>query len=164
MFSADGKCVATAADTIVQMWDAQTGQALTDRFKHGGRVNSVRFSSDGRRILTAVMDGSAHVWDVDFVPSRCPAWLLQLAEALSGTRLNEQGILEETRLDRAETIAQIRDDLNNQSDDNDGVMWGRWLLADHAGRTVSPCSRQMVPAYTENSIKAGDHVSPNETK
>jgi WD40 repeat protein/tRNA A-37 threonylcarbamoyl transferase component Bud32 len=164
MFSADGKCVATAADTIVQMWDAQTGQAFTDRFKHGGRVSSVRFSPDGKRILTAVMDGSAHVWDVDFVPSRCPAWLLQLAEALSGTRLNEQGILEETRLDRAETIAQIRDDLNNQSDDNDGVMWGRWLLADHAGRTVSPCSRQMVPAYTENSIKAGDHVSPNETK
>jgi hypothetical protein len=77
---------------------------------------------------------------------------LQLAEALSGSHLNRQGLLEPTSLDRAETIAQIRRNLNDQPDNGDGVMWGRWLLADRSTRTISPFSSITVPQYIENRL------------
>lgn len=77
---------------------------------------------------------------------------MQLAEALSGKRLNQQGILELTNLDRAKTIAQIRQYLKNQPDSGDGVMWGRWLLADRSTRTISPFSSITVPQYIQNRI------------
>lgn len=70
------------------------------------------FSPDGKRIVSASADNTARVWDVGFAPSRLPDWLLPLAEALGGQRLNSQGLLEPTSLDRAKTIAQIRQYLN----------------------------------------------------
>jgi hypothetical protein len=78
---------------------------------------------------------------------------LLLAEAISGQRLNKQGALEETTLDRAKTIAQIRRDLNDRPGTEDGVSWGRWLLSDPANRTISPLSSMSVSTYIENQLK-----------
>jgi tetratricopeptide (TPR) repeat protein len=90
--------------------------------------------------------------------------MLQLAEALSGNRLNKQGIIETTSLNRAQTIAQIRQDLNGQPDAADGVLWGRWLLADRATRTISPFSKVAVPEYIETRIKENTAASLAEAK
>jgi WD40 repeat protein len=155
-FSPDGKRIVTASrDNTARVWDAETGRPLTEPFKHEDVVLSAQFSPDGKRVVTASRDNTAQVWDVGLTPSRCPDWLLQLAEALSGRRLNKEGLLEPTSLNRANTIAQIRQYLNNLPDNGDGaILWGRWLLAeDRFSRTISPFSSLTVPQYIEQEIE-----------
>ncbi|MGA2247024.1 MAG: protein kinase [Verrucomicrobiota bacterium] len=140
-FSPDGQCVVTASDDgTARLWDARTGQPLSDPLKHAGQLYLAEFSPDGKRIVIACRENTAQVWDVGFVSGSCPGWLLELAEALSGDRLNQQGLLEPTPFDRAATVAQIREYLKNQPDNGNGVPWGRWLLADPTNRTISPYS------------------------
>ena len=56
--------------------------ALDRTFKTWSELFTARFSPDGRRVVTASRDHTARVWDVGLAPSRCPDWLLPLAEAL----------------------------------------------------------------------------------
>ena len=164
-FSPDGGRVVTASDDhTARVWDAQTGRPLTEPLQHGGPLRFAQFSPDGRRVVTACRDGAARVWDVGLGPARCPDWLLRLAEALSGNRLNKQGLLEPTTLDRSETIAQIRRQLADLPDDGDGVMWGRWVLADRSTRAISPFSSLTVPAYIANRIEQGTAQSLDEAE
>jgi len=153
-FSPDGKrVVTTSSDGTARVWDAQTGQQMSEPLKHGSTVTSVQFSPDGKRIVTTSQDGIARAWDVGFAPSKCPAWLLPLAEALSGTRLNKEGVLEPTSLNCADTLAQLWQSLNNLPDHGDGVMWGRWLLADRSTRTIMPFSCVSISEGIENRSK-----------
>jgi WD40 repeat protein len=155
-FSPDGRCIVTASDdSTARQWDARTGQPLTELFKPGAKAFTARFSPDGKRVVTASADHTARLWDVGLAPSRCPDWLLQLAEALSGKHLNRQGLLEPTSLDRAETIAQMRQYLQNQPYNGDGVRWGRWLLANRSTRTISPFSSITALQYIENHLHEG---------
>ncbi len=156
-FSPDGRWIVTAStDHTARVWDAQSGQPLSEPLPHGDIVNSAQFTPDGRQILTTSDDGTARVWD--FAPSttRHPDWLPQLAEAVSGERLNRKGILERTKLNRGEILSQLRLKLKQESDDDEWVIWGRWFLADPATRTISPFSKQTVPEYLEsrNKVKA----------
>jgi WD40 repeat protein/tRNA A-37 threonylcarbamoyl transferase component Bud32 len=159
-FSPDGKRIVTASDDhTVRLWDAQTGQPLSEPLKQEGPCYSAQFSPDGRRVLVAGRDNNARVWDIVLGPSRCPDWLLELAEALAGKRLNKQGVLQATVFNRPETISRIRQYLKNQPDDGDGVRWGRWLLADRFTRTISPCSSVTIPEYVERLISEGTDQS-----
>jgi WD40 repeat protein/tRNA A-37 threonylcarbamoyl transferase component Bud32 len=63
-FSPDGSLVVIASGNTAQIWDSRTGQPITAPLKHDGRVNSVRFSPDGRRLVTSCHDGTARLWDV----------------------------------------------------------------------------------------------------
>jgi WD40 repeat protein/serine/threonine protein kinase len=152
-FSPDGKLIVTASDDhTARVWDAQTGQPLTEPLTQGGEVWAAQFSPDGKRIVTASEDHTARVWDLAPLQEKFPAWLLPLAEAISGQVLNQQGLLEETKLNRAETLAQIRQKLNAEPGDDDWVVWGRWFLGDPGTRTISPFSSITVPQYIENRI------------
>ena len=90
--------------------------------------------------------------------------MLQLAEAISGQTLNKQGVLEPTRLNRMETLNQLRQKLNQEPGDDDWVVWGRWFLADRATRTISPFSKITVPQYLENRIKEKTAPSLDEAE
>jgi dipeptidyl aminopeptidase/acylaminoacyl peptidase len=154
-FSPDGLRILTGShDRTARIWDAQTGQPLSEPFIHGGPLLSAEFSPDGKQIVTGSFNRKAHVWDVGPGPEKYPDWLLPLAEALSGQVLNAQAVLEETKLNRLETINQIRQRLNKEKDDNEWVRWGRWLLGDRTARTVSPFSRIPISEYIENQSKA----------
>jgi WD40 repeat protein/tRNA A-37 threonylcarbamoyl transferase component Bud32 len=153
-FSPDGRWIVTAStDHTARVWDAQSGQPLTEPLPHGDIVNSGQFTPDGRQILTISEDGTARVWDFAPPTASHPDWLPQLAEVISGQRLNQQGILEQTKLNRGEILNQLRQRLNQASDDDAWVIWGRWFLADPATRTISPFSKQTVPEYLESRIK-----------
>jgi eukaryotic-like serine/threonine-protein kinase len=59
---------ARLVEGYAQVWDAQTGEPVTNPLEHGSWVNSAQFSSDGRLVVTACGDlatrqGYARVWD-----------------------------------------------------------------------------------------------------
>jgi WD40 repeat protein len=47
---------------MAKVWDAANGRELATLRAQAGQVYSVRFSPDGRRILTGHGDGTARVW------------------------------------------------------------------------------------------------------
>jgi WD40 repeat protein len=63
-FSTDGRFVVTASgDNTARVWDASTGQTLTELHGHTGFVTSAAFSPDGKSLVTASADNTARVWD-----------------------------------------------------------------------------------------------------
>ncbi|HEV2210312.1 MAG TPA: protein kinase [Verrucomicrobiae bacterium] len=159
-FSPDGNRVLTASSGA-RVWDARTGQPLTELLAF---VTESQPSSDGATPGSLPKDESARLWDVAFVPAKLPAWLLPVAEALSGRRLNQQGALEQTSLDRAKTLADTRQLLNRLPDNGEGVKWGRWLVAAPSDRTISPFSSVTLSNYVESRIEEQTDASLAEAQ
>ena len=63
-FSADSKFVVTASyDRTARVWDARTGQPLSEPMRHSGAVYMARFSpADSSLIVTASFDHTARIW------------------------------------------------------------------------------------------------------
>jgi WD40 repeat protein/serine/threonine protein kinase len=175
-FSADGKRVVTASeDHTARVWDAKTGLPLTLPLAHRHEVSSAEFSPDGKWIVTTEatryvsrsQDREIHravVWDVAPLPATCPSWLGELVEAVSGQKVGPKGALEETKLNRTETLKQIRKRLIREPDDDPWVQWGRWFLADPATRTISPSSKVTVPEYVKIQLQEGTAESLDEAE
>ncbi|MCP3962329.1 MAG: AAA family ATPase [bacterium] len=68
-FSPNGVWIVTASSgdassgDIVQVWNAESGAALESIAQHG-KLSSVTFSPDSRRIVTASSDRSAQMWEI----------------------------------------------------------------------------------------------------
>jgi Tol biopolymer transport system component len=170
-FSPDGNRIVTASeDLTARVWDAQTGQPLTEPLNYlvqsgyNPKIVTAQFSPDGCRIVMTFGDQTAWVSYISPSPTNHPSWLPQLAEAISGQALNERGLLEPTHLDRAETINQIRQTLNQASDDDEWVQWGRSFLADTAARTISNSKKLKVLEYIENRIRENTAASLAEAE
>jgi WD40 repeat protein len=64
LFNSTGDRFATAGKVSwSRVWDARTGEPLTQPLEHGGEVRWVDWSPDGRRILTAGLTPEVKVWD-----------------------------------------------------------------------------------------------------
>jgi WD40 repeat protein/tetratricopeptide (TPR) repeat protein len=150
-FSPDGQSILTAS-SAAQVWDVQTGRPITPPLQRNPQHTGFGFPRDS----------AARLWDVGFIPSTLPDWLLPLAEAFSGKRLNEMGELEPTKLDRAEVVTRIRRDLAQRPETYDDVKWGRWLLSNSQTRTISPLSTISVSNYIEERIEADTKESLDE--
>ncbi|HEY3861368.1 MAG TPA: protein kinase [Verrucomicrobiae bacterium] len=175
-FSPDGLRIVTAETGGAQIWDAVSGQRLMENFYHGRYfppgefrkssdgapvigliwpVNSARFSPDGQRVVTTADDGCARIWDVAPSQPKAPVWLAEAAEAISGQRLNERGLLEATPMNRAEVMGRLRQELSSGANGDDWVEWGRWFFGDQASRGISPFSKQTVAEYVDARIAEG---------
>jgi WD40 repeat protein len=74
-------------DGSVALWSLATGEAKA-RFTDGMAVTTVRFSADGRLLLTGTEDGTVRAWTVvssDLIASACES-LAAIPEALSACR------------------------------------------------------------------------------
>jgi WD40 repeat protein len=79
-FSADGSLLATATaskavlDPVYDeygpvvgrlvVWNAATGELLREFTGHSGRINSLAFSNDGKRLASGSLDTTVLVWDI----------------------------------------------------------------------------------------------------
>jgi WD40 repeat protein/serine/threonine protein kinase len=63
-FSPDGQRLAAAHETVVSIWDVVNGRETLNLQGHTHTVLSVAFSADGRRLTSAVRDGSVREWDL----------------------------------------------------------------------------------------------------
>ena len=63
-WSPDGARIAAGgSDQIVHLYDAVRGRELLNLHGHIGRVTSVRFTSNGRSLISTSSDGTARVWE-----------------------------------------------------------------------------------------------------
>jgi WD40 repeat protein len=56
VYSPDGRCLASASNTSVRVWDASTGREKLSLNKHPAPVMSLAFSGDGQWLATATHD------------------------------------------------------------------------------------------------------------
>jgi WD40 repeat protein len=64
-FSADERLLATTTNSQVFLWDVATGTLLTRLVGHRGRIASIDFSPDGKRLVSGGDDTTILVWDIE---------------------------------------------------------------------------------------------------
>ncbi len=61
-FSPQGNNILTLTKDVAQVWSG-SGRRIGAPLRHGTRLNSARFSGDGKRVITTSDDKTARIWD-----------------------------------------------------------------------------------------------------
>jgi eukaryotic-like serine/threonine-protein kinase len=63
--SGDGLRVAIQWIGDVRVWDATTGQAISETMRHTAKIRSVAFNYTGNRVITTAEDNTIQIWDAN---------------------------------------------------------------------------------------------------
>jgi hypothetical protein len=156
-FSADGRRIIAAGIGGPEgtwgntgMLDVTTGRALADSRTDEGPWRAAHFAPDDSLVVEEA--NPVRIWDT-VPPGKGPAWLADLAEAVSGCVLTSAGTLEVIP-DRAKRLAAVRKQVAELPADDRWAQVGRWFLAEPRSRTISPYSPVKVADYVERRLKA----------
>ena len=149
----DGTRLMTSSEKDAYVWDIRSGAVMAKLRGHVMQVSSAQLSPDGSQAITAIMDGTARVWDLrSLIPvdsfDRITA--TQALQYLGGKRVDDDGRLQD--IDVKETIQWRNDYLAHTPTDTDFDRVIRWQLADRATRAISPFSELTVPEHIEREI------------
>ncbi len=137
-FSPDGQTVVTGCDDgKVRLWDAASGLPLSSEFQHSGAIHSLEFNPRGNWLLVAAKDGEPVIYEVLQPTARAPKWLPELAEAIAGVRIAEDGKVQRASL---EMLFDLRESFRGAASEDFYSRWAEWFLRVEAGRTISPGS------------------------
>jgi hypothetical protein len=139
-FSADGQVLLTGDDAgNSRLWEAASGLPLSGWVHNGASLSRNRLSADGRMVLSLSGSGALRLWPVIRAPLPAPSWLPDLAEALVGNRLRDDGASESVPAERWEAL---KASLSSQEGDDFYARWGRWFfverLKDHPALFMPP--------------------------
>lgn len=89
--SPDGRLVAAGSlDTIVRIWDVNTGQLVERLRGHKDSVYSVAFTPDGKGLVSGSLDKTLKYWDIRNVPRGGPAVQKALKDVKEGGEKGSQ--------------------------------------------------------------------------
>jgi WD40 repeat protein len=140
-FSQDGSRLATGCrDGDVRVWDVATGQLTTAGATHAGPVYALEFDPGGSVLSSASADGTLRLQDVPLGTAADALALADLAEATGGFQVNESGAA--VSIDSVKAIRRLLEGGSHAdaAPDTLAARVTRWMLADRAGRPVSPFS------------------------
>ncbi|HVV72592.1 MAG TPA: hypothetical protein VHI52_14015, partial [Verrucomicrobiae bacterium] len=127
-FSADDQRVLTGDDAgNARVWETASGLPLGDWVTNGHSLKQIRFRPDGRQALSASVDGIVRVWPVVMTAGRAPNWLPDLAEAIAGRRLRDDGTGEPVPNER---LQELRRNLTSEDGDDFYHRWAHWFLVE----------------------------------
>jgi hypothetical protein len=135
-------------DRTVRVWDAATGQPLSDPFIHDKSIQAAEISHDGHWILTA-SGNYAFLWEVVSGLTPVPDWLPGLGEAIAGERLNPQGVMEPVEF---EQVLKLKERLRGLASSDFYSRWVSWFWADRSTRAVSPSSAIPLQQYVQQRL------------
>ncbi|GAA5822786.1 hypothetical protein JCM11251_004380 [Rhodosporidiobolus azoricus] len=90
-WSPDDSILLTAAETIIKMWNTETGTCIATLSRHEYPIGAVAWLPDGQGFVSGGMDNKIYFWDlagnVTAHLARCPSRIIDLAVSPSGEKL-----------------------------------------------------------------------------
>jgi WD40 repeat protein len=135
-FSSDGQVLLTGDDAgNARLWEASSGLPLCGWVYHGVSLKRAHMSPDGRMVVSAADNGTVRLWPVLRAPLPAPRWLPELAEALAGRRLRDDGAPEPVPTERWEALEAS---LSSLEGDDFYARWARWFFAERLKEHPAP--------------------------
>src|SRR5262249_13029091 len=141
-------------DGTLRLWEARLGVPLSDPLRTDDQVWGARFTKPNHWVITQ----SGLLWEITPAPLPVAPWLPNLAEAISGQRLEHGNFLPVP----ARAFLNLKKHLESAPETNSYVRWAKWYLADPHSRTISPSAHLQVPDYVKQQIVVNTLVSLRE--